>query len=258
MKTRRSSRGNSGQVLIIVALIVTMLLLSTALYVAETEKDVAVYEAEVDPAFSAYKLGAMHTIMSALSNISNGGPPGILVTNLNHLKAVVDNHSFNAILKMEFTPLNTAPYQDGVWIEWGSSGKGISSAYAAFVLNSSGTSATYYLEHVVNVTSEIEVSGEYTMLNETLKQVTVTCNILNEGEPALAQNFTVYYEQDGSLSPEEWVQVASPSIVDYGNGTCVMSFTAETTNPDDPVLVSVHCRDLRGIFIRASVTCTQV
>ncbi len=258
MKTRRSSRGNSGQVLIIVALIVTMLLLSTALYVAETERDVAVYEAEVDPAFSAYKLGVMHTIMSALSNISNGGPPGILVANLNHLKAVVDNHSFNAILKMEFTTLNTAPYHDGVWVEWGSSGKGISSAYAAFVLNSSGTSATYYLEHVVNVTSEIEVSGEYTMLNETLKQVTVTCNILNEGEPALAQNFTVYYEQDGSLSPEEWVQVAAPSIVDYGNGTCAMSFTAETTNPDDPVLVSVHCRDLRGIFIRANVTCTQV
>jgi hypothetical protein len=257
MKTRNSSRGNSGQVLIIVSLIVTMLLLSTALYVAETAKEVAVYEAEVEPAFSAYRQGTMHTIISALSNISNGGSTDILVADLNQFNSVVGNHSFNAIFKMEFTPFNMTPYQDGVWIDWGSSGKGVSSAYVNFILNSSGTSATYYSEYAVNITSEIDVSGEY-MLNGTLKQATVACTVLNEGKPALARNFTVYYEQDGSLSPEEWVQVASPSITDYGNGTYLMSFTAETTNPDDPLLVSVHCHDLRYIFIKANATCTQV
>jgi hypothetical protein len=257
MKTRNSSRGNSGQVLIIVSLIVTMLLLSTALYVAETTKEGAVYEAEVEPAFSAYRLGTMHTIISALSNISNGGSADILVADLNQFNSVVGNHSFNAIFKMEFTPFNMMPYQDGVWIDWGSSGKGISSAYVNFILNSSGTSATYYSEYAVNITSEIDVSGEY-MLNGTLKQATVACTVLNEDKPALARNFTVYYEQDGSLSPEEWLQVASPSITDYGNGTYLMSFTAETTNPDDPLLVSVHCHDLRYIFIKANATCTQV
>jgi hypothetical protein len=258
MKTRHTSRGNSGQVLIIVSLIVTMLLLSTALYIAETAKDVAVYEAEVEPAFSAYRLGTMHTIISALSNISNGGSTDILVANLNRFNSVVGNHSFNAIFKMEFTPFNMAPYQSGVWIDWGSSGKGVSSAYVSFILNSSGTAATCYSEYAVNITSELDVSGEYTLLNGTLKQVTVTCTVRNEGTPALARNFTVYYEQDGSLSPEEWVQVASPSITDYGNGTYVLSFTAETTNPDDPLLVSVHCHDLRYIFIKANATCTQV
>ena len=258
MKTRNSSRRNSGQVLIIVALIITMLLLSTALYVAETEKDVAVYKSELEPAFSAYKLGATHTIMSALSNISNGGSTDILTINLNRFRSVVGNHSFNTIFKMEFNPFNTAPYQDGVWIDWGSSGKGISSAYVNFILNSSGISATYYSEYAVNVTSELDISGVYTALSGSLKQVAVTCTVHNEGNPALAQNFTVCYEQDGSLSLEEWVPVASPNITDYGNGTYIISFTAETTNPDDPMLVSVHSHDLRYILTKANVTCAQV
>jgi len=258
MKTRNSSRGNSGQVLIIASLVVTLLLLSTALYVSEIEKNATVYESRVDPAFSAYKLGVTHTVISALANISNGGFTDILVADLNQFKSVVNSNSFNAIVKMDFTPLNMTPYQDGVWISWGSNGRGASGAYVNFVLNSSGTSATYYSEYAINVTSEIDLNGYYTLLTGSLKQVNVICNVLNEGKPALAQNFTVYYEQDGSLSLEEWVQVASPSITDYGNGTYAISFTAETTNPDDPMLVSVHSHDLRYILTKANVTCAQV
>ena len=159
---------------------------------------------------------------------------------------------------MEFTPLNVAPYQEGAWIAWGSSGNGVSSAYVSFVVNSSGTSASYYAEYAVNMTSELNISGYYAQLTGTLKQVNLTCTVYNEGKPALAQNFTVYYEQDGSLPPEEWVEAASPSIVDYGNGTYRVEFTAETANVDDPMLVSVHCHDLRDVFIKANVTCTQV
>jgi hypothetical protein len=200
----------------------------------------------------------MHTIISALANISNGGSTDILAANLNQFKSVVERNSFNAIFKMDFASLNMTPYQDGVWISWDSSGRGISGAYVNFVLNSSGTSATHYSEYAINVTSEIDVSGYYTLLTGSQKQVNVTCTLLNEGKPALAQNFIVYYERDGSLSPEEWIQVTSPSIIDYGNGTYFISFTAETTNPDDPLLVSVLSQDLRHIFIKANVTCTQV
>ena len=258
MKPRNSRHGNSGQVLIIASLVVTLLLLSTALYVSEISKNAAVSEARIDPAFSAYKLGATHTIIGSLANISNGGSADVLVENLNHFKSVVNSHSFDAIVKMDFTPLNATPYQAGVWISWGSNGRGVSSAYVNLVLNSSGTSVNYYTEYAINVTSEINVKGQYSLFNGSLRQVDLTCMILNEGKPALAQNFTVYYEQDGSLSPEEWVQVASPSITDYGNGTYTISFTAETTNPDDPMLVSVHSQDLRHILIRANVTCPQV
>jgi len=258
MKKRNSIRGNSGQVLIIASLVVALLLLSTAVYVTETQKNAAVYDSRAHPDFSAYKLGVTHTVISALANISNGGSMDVLVADLNQFKSVVDSHSFGAFVKMDFVPFNVTPYQDGVWISWGSSGRGVSGAYVNLVLNSSGTSAAYYSEYVINVTSEIDVNGFYTLLTGSLKQVNVTCNVLNEGKPALAQNFTVYYEQDGSLSTEEWVQVASPSVTDYGNGTYRMSFTAETTNPDDPLLVSVYSHDLRYILIRANVTCAQV
>jgi hypothetical protein len=258
MKTRNSSRGKSGQVLVIAALVVTLLLLSTAVYVSETQKNAPVYDSKAYPDFSAYKLGATHTVISALANISNGGSADVLAADLNQFKSVVNSNSFDSIIKMDFTPLNVTLYQEGVWISWGTSGRGTSSAYVNLILNSSGTSANYYSEYAVNVTSEMEVSGRYAVLTGSLKQVNLTCNVLNEGKPALAQNFTVYFEQDGSLSPEEWVQVTSPSITDCGNGTYAISFTAETTNPDDPMLVSVRSHDLRHIFTMANVTCTQV
>jgi hypothetical protein len=245
-------------VLVIAALVVTLLLLSTAVYVTETQKNAAVYDSRAEPAFSAYKLGATHTVISALANVSNGGSVGVLVAYLDQFESVVNSHSFNAIVKLDFTPSNTTPYQDGVWISWDSSGQGVSNAYVNLALNSSGTSATYYSKHAINVTSELNVDGVYTTLTGSLKQVNLTCNVLNEGKPAPAENFTVYYEQDGSLSPEEWVQVASPSITDHGNGTYTISFTAETTNPSDPMLVSVYSHDLRYILTRANVTCTQV
>ena len=258
MEKHIPNRGNSGQVLVIASLVVTLLLLSTAVYVTETQKNTAVYDSRAEPAFSAYKLGATHTVISALANVSNGGSANVLTACLDQFKSVVNNHSFNAIVKLDFTPLNTTPYQEGVWISWDSNGHGVSSAYVNLALNSSGTSATYYSEHAINVTSELTVNGIYTPLTGSLKQVNLTCNVLNEGKPAPAQNFTVYYEQDGSLSPEEWVQVASPSITDHGNGTYAISFTADTTNPSDPMLVSVYSQDLRHILTRANVTCTQV
>ncbi|MEM2081525.1 MAG: hypothetical protein QXP44_05225 [Candidatus Bathyarchaeia archaeon] len=258
MKNRNLRRNNSGQVLIIVSLIITLLILSTALYVIETEKDTATYAAKTEYALLAYKQGVIHTVISALSNITNGGDTDILITDLSQFKSVVTNNSFNAIFKMEFTLSNTTPYQNGVWINWDSNGRGISSACANFIFNSSGPSATYYSEYTVNVTSEITITGKYTMLNESLKQATVACTVFNENKPALAQNFTVYYEKDGAFPLEEWMQVAAPNITDYGNGTYVLSFTAETTNPGDPLIISVHCHDLRGIFVRANVTCAQV
>ena len=244
--------------LVIASLVITLLLLSTAIYVSEIEKNAKMTEQKVNPAFSTYKLGVTHTVMSALANVSNGGSASVLAADLNKFTSVVGGHSSDAIVQMDCTPLNTAPYQDGFWISWDASGRGISSAYVNLVLNASGTSATYYSEYVVNVTSEIEVNGYYEVLTGSTKQVNLTCNVLNEEKPALAQNFTIYYEQDGSLSPEEWVQVTSSTVTDYGNGTYTMSFTAETTNPADPMLVSVQSHDLRFILIQANVTCTQV
>jgi hypothetical protein len=259
MKTCQANRRrNSGQVLIIAALIITMLLLSTALYVAETEKEVPTYVSTVNADLSAYKLGITHTVISALANISNGEETGVLVADLNQFQSAAESHSYEAIMEIQFVPLNAAPYQDGVWIDWSTEGRGVSSAYANVNINSTGTSATFRSEYAVNLTSELNLNGVYTPVTGSQKQVNLTFSVFNEGKPALAQNFTVFYEQDGSLSTEEWVPATSPTVTNYGNGTYTMSFTAETTNVDDPMLVSLYCHDTRGILIRANATCTLV
>lgn len=251
-KPVRNSR-NSGQVLIVTSLIVVMLLLSTVIYVRETEKNAPVYAAEAGLKFSAIKQALMHTIMSALANISNGGDTAVLAANLNQFKSVVIRHSYNSIFSMEYAPLNDGSYQNGLWISWGSSGEGISSAYVAFMLNSSGSSTNYYSEYALNVTSSITINGYSISLNSSMKQVNVTCTVFNEGQPALARNFAVYYKQD---TPLGWMQADSVGSTDFGNGTYLLSFNALNVNQNNPPLVSVYCRDTRGISVWANVTCT--
>lgn len=250
---------NSGQVLIIVALIITLLILSTAVYVIKTEENRVLYSLEeANSALPAYQLGLVHTVVSALANVSNGGSTNILATNLNRFAAVVEKRLYNVMFSMEFAPLDAGPYQKGFWIDWAANGKGVSSAYVAFRIKASGLSTNYREEYAVNVTSELSVSGIWTRQDNSLKFATLICAVRNEGNPASAENFTIYFERDGSLTQEEWIQVEAPSITDYGNGTYSITFTAGTTNPDDPLIVSVHCHDLRGIFVRANVTCTKL
>jgi len=80
--------------------------------------------------------------------------------------------------------------------------------------------------------------------------------VFNEGKPALAQNFTFYYE-DAASSIENWTQVTSPSITSFDNGTYAVSFNAQTQLPGDPIRASMYCQDQRGILICANVTCTN-
>jgi hypothetical protein len=160
------------------------------------------------------------------------------------------------MVKLDSTPLNVAPYDNGAWLSWGQDGFGVSSIFADFTLNSTGLSQNQYAQYSVNLTTTMSVSGQYTLSNDS-KQAEATVSILNEGKPALAKNFTVYYEDDGSLSTENWLPVTSPTVTDYGNGTYLLSFTAVTTNPDDPLLVSVNSWDLRSILVRANATCIQ-
>jgi hypothetical protein len=140
---------------------------------------------------------------------------------------------------------------------WGTDGQGISSAYVTFTINSTGASSTSSLEYAINVTSQANLSGSYLQLGGTLNQVNLTVNVLNEGKPALAQNFTFYYE-DAASSTENWTRVTSPSIMDFGNGTYAVSFNAQTQQPGDPLRASMYCQDQRGILIAANTTCTNL
>ena len=252
MKNRNLKRDNSGQVIVITALMVALVLLSTAIFVIETEKDVPTASGtDTNNVFAAYEQAVRSTVISALANVSNGGNTSVLTTDLNELDSLITSHSYQSILQMNVTPLNEAQYQNGIWI-----GQGIASACVTLDANSTGTTSTSTLQYAVNVTSQASLSGSYLQLNGTLNQVNLTVNVLNEGKPALAQNFTFYYE-DAASSTENWTQVTSPSITDFGNGTYAVSFNAQTQQPGDPLLALTHCQDQRGILIDADVNCTN-
>ncbi|MFB3889844.1 MAG: hypothetical protein ACE14S_10170, partial [Candidatus Bathyarchaeia archaeon] len=131
-------------------------------------------------------------------------------------------------------------------------GTGISSAYVDFALNASGNFADYHAEYAVNVTSALNVSGEWAPLNATHRQVSLTCEVSNEAKLALAKEFALYYKDTGGAG---WTQASDVSIRDRGNGTYLVSFDAQSQ--DNPLRVSVHCINTRGIVVWANVTCPQ-
>jgi len=250
MKKRNLRQNSSGQVIIITALLVALLSLSTAMYVINTEKEVPSGNIGENNVFQAYKQSASNTLISALANITNGGNSSVLNADLNRLTGAIVNDSYNAIVQINYVPLNSAGYQNGIWISWGADGQGISSACANFVFDSHDPSTFSNFEYDANVTTEVNVSG-YSQLNSSLMQVNLTVNLLNEGEPALAKNFVLYFE-GGTGS---WVNVDSPALTDFRNGTYLASFTTETAQSSDPLLVSLLCQDMRGIVVGANVTC---
>lgn len=253
MKRRSFKSNNSGQVIIITALLVATLLLSTAIYVIETEKDVPTVATDSNNVFPQYEQSAKSTLISALANITGGGDPTVLTSDLNELNTAITSYSYQAMLQMTYTPLTMDPYQDGVWLSWGADGQGISSAYVSFAFNSSASSASSNLEYDVNVTTQADLSGNYQQLNGTAIQVNLTVNLFNEGEPALAQNFTFYY----NTADEGWLSANSPSITDFGDGTYAVSFIAQTDQPNAPLSASVLCQDQRGITVEANATCSN-
>lgn len=238
--------------LIVTALLVSVLLLSTALFVIETEKDVPTVDANQNNVFYTYKQSTRTTLISALANATNGGDPNILSANLNELKTVILANSYEAMLSVDCNTLNSSSYINGMWISWGASGQGVSSAYATFAFDASSPSASSNLVYALNITSEVHLNGNYQQLNTT-KQVHLTFTVFNEGKAALTQTFAVSY-----LNATDWVPVASPSTTNFGNGTYTASFTAETPQPNAPLTVSLLCQDERGIFVGANVTCTGI
>jgi hypothetical protein len=246
------NRANQGQVLIVAALVIVMMLLSTALYIADAQKTQLKAEAETSLNLPFYKQGLQHTITSALVNISNGGNTGILQTDLNAFNQFISDNSFDAFFTSTVDLYNVSSYQNGVWKAQNSSGKAVLSAYVSFTVNSSGTKDTTQTTFEMNVTSMSQTQGSYS-LHGNIKNVQLTLKLFNEGQPALIENVSISFEQDGSLDSENWINVESPNITDHGDGTYVISFDAVTNQPENPLIIWFSCLDQRGISLQTIV-----
>jgi hypothetical protein len=106
----------------------------------------------------------------------------------------------------------------------------------------------------MNITSTISIESTYKIVSGDTKQINVTVNLLNEAQPALAKQVTIYYKSlNGWLIPNA---TNNYEIVDYGNGTYIASFNADVTLQN--VEVSAHVLDQREIYVQANATSTQI
>ena len=252
MRKRNFKSNKSGQVIIVTALVVSLLFLSTALYVIEVGKEVPTVEPSQSNVFSDYKQPITNAMISALANATGGSNPNILSTDIAELKTVILANSYQAMLTMDYSTLNLNGYNNGLLISRGTNGQGISSACASFVFASSSLSANSNIEYTLNVTSAINSYGTCEQINEKTKQVTLTFNILNEGKAALAQNLNFSY-RNGT----DWIRVDSPTVTSFGDGTYKATFIAEQSLQNELMVVSLLCQDQRGIFVGANLTCTS-
>jgi hypothetical protein len=245
---------NSGQLLIVAALAIALLISSTTIYVYELSRERTATQNQLTTEFIlALKQSSRNTVISSLANASKGGEKSVLETNLNSLLQAYRSLSQPGICNLSFTVLNDSNYADGIWLSWVEiDGFGVSSAYANFSLVVHGLEANITANYAVNVTTAVTLEGYYTT-NGSEMLINLLCRVFNEGNPALAKNITLYYEDLGV-----WLPVNSSnnlSITDYGNGTYTISFTVITIS--DTVQVSVYLNDLREIFVQANTTCRE-
>ncbi|NWG10673.1 hypothetical protein HXY33_02815 [Candidatus Bathyarchaeota archaeon] len=254
-REKRLATNRSGQLLIIAALTIAILISSTMIYVYEVSRETNSQDyVPISNFVLAIKQSTRNTMISSLANVSNGGESSVLAANLNEFSQVSQSLSHFGTCHLAFTLLNNSNYDDGIWLSWNTSDIGVSSAYSDFTLRIYSLAENLTLDYDVNITTSITVSGYYTRLVGDEKQVNLTCNMYNEGEPALAENFTLLYENLGS-----WIPVNSSnslSVTDYGNGTYSIAFTVSV--PSDSVQVSAYVYDLRNVFVRANTTCAEV
>jgi len=252
---RRLRANSSGQLLIIAALVIALLISSTTTYIYELTKETDTSKTRaINDFILALKQNTKNAIISSLANVSNGGAKITLKSNLNKLSEVFRSLRHSGTCSQFFMVHNDSNYDSGTWLSWNTSGLGVSSAYANFTLTVYGITAKIDMPYAVNVTTTITINGSYSVVSGDEKQVTLICRTFNEAQPALWKNVTVFYESGGN-----WVQVNSTnnlSIVNYGNGTYSASFTI--TLASDTVGVSTCILDSRDIFVRANITCHAV
>lgn len=231
------------------------LLLSTQLYILDVGKITTETESDSLTDFVlALKLGSRHVVVGSLANISNGGQTSILESNLLRWSSIISAQYLYGRSTLNYALREIAPYASGIRIDWTTDGIGVSSAYVDFTYRLSDREANVNQTYVMNITTMVLIESTYRIVSGDTKQVNVTINLLNEAQPALAEQVIIYYKVPNSwLIPDA---TNNYEVIDYGNGTYRASFNADI--PSQSVEVSAHVADKREIYVQANATSTQI
>jgi hypothetical protein len=254
MRKLESLRGNnSGQLLIVAALVIAMIISSTTVYIYELGRTKNSINSDDSNNFSlALKQSVRSTVISSIANTSSGGEKAVLKANLDVLSQAFRILHQPEIYHLSYTLLKDSRYDSGVWLSWNTRGLGVSGAYTGAVLNVFGLAGNMTMEWTLNITTSMTLSGFYNTILGNEKLVNLSLQVYNEGAFALAKNISVLYEDSGIWTP---VDSDNLTVSNYGNGTYSISFVVNTSSTTIPVSTPVF--DLREIFVRANVTCSE-
>lgn len=249
----RTQRRRSGQILIIAVLVVSLLMLSTQLYIYEVGRPLEDIDgANVNEFVLAVKLASRHIVTGSLANISVGGANSILSANLERWASFTDELYQFGKPNVSYALGDIAPYNNGTLLLWGVNGYGSSSAYVDVDFALQDHQTTLRLSFAVNVTLSLQSRGDYETIHDNVKRVNILCDVLSEGTPALAENVTVLFFS-GSWQRAD--AQSAYSFTDYGNGTYSTAFEADI--PEESFIIATQVRDSRMIHVQASFTCTK-
>ncbi len=234
-------RSRNGQQLIISALFISILVLSTQAYIYRQNRS------NPSPSYSyltdyalGFRQGSRHAVVASLANVSNGGPSSNMGDFIDRWASFAAQDYRFGMCSLNATLASQAPYSDGIRLDWGTSGVGVSSAYSDFTLNISGRGADVDLGFRVNVTTKVELVGNFADLGDDRKDVALNVDMTNEGQPALAGSRRLEYKDNSDpgvylVRPTAANDVrnrwnAEPSGWDVDNGTSAVETQSRATN----------------------------
>jgi len=253
---RKLRKNNSGQVLILSALAIALIILSVIVYVYQTSMSLNENSPNLLKIFvQNIKLESLNLVIGSLANISWGGNSEILRNNLDRWRSFVESHYYLGECSFSFKLCEEGHYSSGIRIFWGTDGFGVSSAKVDYSLNLTDETRKITTEYSINVTSSIRINAT-SKWALSLHQINVTINVSNEDSPALCKNLTVFYKDNIG----EWQQadlLSSYVLEDYGNGTYIARFTVGPPRVENREIL-VECFDQREIRVEASTRCRDI
>ena len=249
----------SGQIIILTALTIAFIILSTIIYVYQISQNLHL---EDQPLYlrgfiGNVKMASRILMMGSLANISNGGENGSLRYNLQRLRSFIESNYHRGKCILSFRLCEVSPYSSGLWILWGTDGFGVSSAEADFLVNLADEREEITAEYSINITTHILISATSKRVRTPgFYVIRVTIQVFNEGSPALCKNLTIYYT-DYYGNWREAGSLKFYALKDYGNGTYSARFLIFEPSGVLNRKVKVLCFDRREIRVIATTTCER-
>jgi hypothetical protein len=239
-------RRGRGQILVVAALGIALVIISTQAYVLELSRTMVSsdYDCYSDHVLGIEQ-GAGHVVCASLVNVSLGGASSVLMDNLDRWEAFVSGDHTFGWCDLNATPASQPPYSEGIRLDWGTEGEGVSSACAEFTLNVSGRGLEVDHQFTVNTTTLLNVAGSYVNLGGNTKATTVSLELQVNGGWALAGSITLEYMKSAAWADP--TSLGSYQEQDHGNGTYIYTFTDDI--PGSQVRVRAQVYDLRGVYV---------